>query len=221
MPRAKRGFKARRRRNRVLKWAKGFRGKRKNCHAIANESVQHAWMHMYRSRKVRKRDFRSLWITRLTAAVKAHGLRYSSFIHGVQKAGITLNRKELSELAIHDRAAIDIPSLLAVPDDAPSLAESLKNAGYRTAAVVTPVGRLAGDPEGSAGALRLVAGLRQGPQPGVHHAAPGGRIGVRLGEVQRAAQHAVLRGLRRRPRGRVTVAIDRRRAPAVRPATSL
>ena len=56
MPRAKRGFKARRRRNRLLKHAKGFRGKRKNCHAIANESVQHAWMHMYRSRKVRKRS---------------------------------------------------------------------------------------------------------------------------------------------------------------------
>ena len=60
MPRAKRGFKARRRRNRLLKWAKGFRGKRSKCHAIANESVQHAWLHMYRSRKQRKRDFRAL-----------------------------------------------------------------------------------------------------------------------------------------------------------------
>src|SRR6478736_1605858 len=80
MPRAKRGFKARRRRNRVLKWAKGFRGKRKNCHAIANESVQHAWMHMYRSRKVRKRDFRSLWIQRINAAARALGISYSKLM---------------------------------------------------------------------------------------------------------------------------------------------
>jgi len=77
MPRAKRGFKARRRRNRVLKWAKGFRGKRKNCHAIANESVQHAWMHMYRSRKQRKRDFRGLWIQRINAAARTLGVSYS------------------------------------------------------------------------------------------------------------------------------------------------
>jgi large subunit ribosomal protein L20 len=104
MPRAKRGFKARRRRNRVLKWAKGFRGKRKNCHAIANESVQHAWMHMYRSRKVKKRDFRALWIQRINAAVREHGLTYGRYIDGLAKAGITVDRKVLAEIAVKDAA---------------------------------------------------------------------------------------------------------------------
>ena len=80
MPRAKRGFKARRRRNRLLKWAKGFRGKRSSCHAIANEAVQHAWLHMYRSRKQRKRDFRALWIQRINAAARTLGISYSKLI---------------------------------------------------------------------------------------------------------------------------------------------
>ena len=105
MPRAKRGFKARRRRNRLLKWAKGFRGKRKNCHAIANESVQHAWMHMYRSRKVRKRDFRSLWIQRINAAARTLGISYSKLIGKLGKADVQLNRKMLAEIAISDPVA--------------------------------------------------------------------------------------------------------------------
>ena len=107
MPRAKRGFKARRRRNRVLKWAKGFRGKRKYCHAIANESVQHAWMHMYRSRKVRKRDFRSLWIMRINAAARGVGVSYSKLIGKLSAAGIELNRKMLAEIAISDPVAFE------------------------------------------------------------------------------------------------------------------
>jgi large subunit ribosomal protein L20 len=105
MPRAKRGFKARRRRNRLLKWAKGFRGKRKNCHAIANESVQHAWMHMYRSRKVRKRDFRSLWIQRINAAARAAGISYSKLMGKLGGANVALNRKMLAEIAISDPVA--------------------------------------------------------------------------------------------------------------------
>jgi len=105
MPRAKRGFKARRRRNRVLKWAKGFRGKRKNCHAIANESVQHAWMHMYRSRKVRKRDFRALWIQRINAAAREFDLSYSRLINGLKKAGVDIDRKMLADLAVNQPAA--------------------------------------------------------------------------------------------------------------------
>ena len=107
MPRAKRGFKARRRRNRVLKWAKGFRGKRKNCHAIANESVQHAWMHMYRSRKQRKRDFRNLWIVRINAAAHNLGKSYSKLIGGLGKAEVSLNRKMLAEIAISDPVAFE------------------------------------------------------------------------------------------------------------------
>ena len=105
MPRAKRGFKARRRRNRVLKWAKGFRGKRKNCHAIANESVQHAWMHMYRSRKVRKRDFRALWIQRINAAARNLGISYSKLMGKLNGGKVTLNRKMLAEIAISDPVA--------------------------------------------------------------------------------------------------------------------
>jgi large subunit ribosomal protein L20 len=105
MPRAKRGFKARRRRNRVLKAAKGFRGKRRSCHAIANETLQHAWMHMYRNRKVRKRDFRRLWIVRINAAVRPLGQSYSKLMGGLSKNDIELNRKMLAEIAISDPAA--------------------------------------------------------------------------------------------------------------------
>jgi large subunit ribosomal protein L20 len=105
MPRAKRGFKARRRRNRLLKWAKGFRGKRSKCHAVANESVQHAWLHMYRSRKQRKRDFRALWIQRINAASRTLGISYSKLIGKLGKANVQLNRKMLAEIAISDPVA--------------------------------------------------------------------------------------------------------------------
>jgi len=105
MPRAKRGIKARRRRNRLLKWAKGFRGKRSKCHAIANESVQHAWLHMYDSRKQRKRDFRALWIQRINAAARSHGISYSKLIGKLGAATIQLNRKMLAEIAISDPVA--------------------------------------------------------------------------------------------------------------------
>ena len=105
MPRAKRGFKARRRRNRILKAAKGFRGKRSSCHGIANEAVQHAWMHMYRSRKVRKRDFRSLWIMRINAAARGVGQSYSKLIGKLTAANVQLNRKMLAEIAISDPVA--------------------------------------------------------------------------------------------------------------------
>jgi large subunit ribosomal protein L20 len=105
MPRAKRGYKARRRRNRILKEAKGFRGKRSSCHAIANEAVQHKWLHQYRARKQRKRDFRALWITRINAACRNLGHSYSKMMGSLGKAGIELNRKMLAEIAIADPAA--------------------------------------------------------------------------------------------------------------------
>ncbi len=105
MPRAKRGFKARRRRNRLLKWASGFRGKRSSCHAIANEAVQHAWLHMYRSRKQRKRDFRALWIQRINAASRVLGISYSKLIGKLGTQHIELNRKMLADIAISDPVA--------------------------------------------------------------------------------------------------------------------
>ena len=105
MPRAKRGFKARRRRNRVLKAASGYRGKRHSCHAIAMETLQHAWMHMYRNRKKRKRDFRRLWVQRINAAARPLGQSYSRLIGGLKRNDIELNRKMLAEIAISDPVA--------------------------------------------------------------------------------------------------------------------
>lgn len=105
MPRAKRGYKARRRRNRILKAAKGFRGKRSSCARVATEAVQHAWMHMYRARKERKRNFRRLWIQRINAAARPLGTSYSRLIGALHQSGIQLNRKMLSELAISDPAS--------------------------------------------------------------------------------------------------------------------
>ena len=105
MPRAKRGFKARRRRNRILKAASGFRGGRRRMYRRAVEAVHRAWAFAYRGRKEKKRQMRRLWIVRINAAVRTHGLSYSRFIHGLKTAGVDLNRKQLSELAIHDAGA--------------------------------------------------------------------------------------------------------------------
>lgn len=102
MTRATNGAYTRQRRNRTLKRAKGFRQGRRNLFRQARVTAMRGDAFAFAGRQQKKRLFRSLWITRLTAAVKTHGLRYSAFIHGVQKAGIKLNRKELSELAIHD-----------------------------------------------------------------------------------------------------------------------
>ena len=102
MVRTTSGHAHRQRHNRVLKRAKGFRQGRRNLFRVANESVIRADAFAFFGRQQKKRRFRALWITRLSAAVRALGMRYSTFIHGVQKAGVKLNRKELSELAIHD-----------------------------------------------------------------------------------------------------------------------
>ena len=102
MVRATNGAARKQRHNRVLKRAKGFRQGRRNLYRMAKETTIRAEVFAFSGRAQKKRMFRSLWITRLSAAVAPHGLRYSTFIHGVQKAGIKLNRKELSELAIHD-----------------------------------------------------------------------------------------------------------------------
>lgn len=103
--RVKGGFTTRRRHKRMLKLAKGFKGRRGKCYKLAKRSVQHGLVYAYRDRKVRKRDFRSLWITRINAGVRAHGLSYSKFVRGLKQANIELNRKMLAELAVHDSAA--------------------------------------------------------------------------------------------------------------------
>lgn len=102
--RVKRGFKARRRRKKVLKLAKGYRGCRSKLFRTAADSVDKALMYAYRDRKARKRDFRRLWITRINAATRMHDMSYSKFIHGLKKAGVEIDRKVLAELAISDPA---------------------------------------------------------------------------------------------------------------------
>lgn len=105
MPRARRGFKARQRRNKVLKLAKGFVGGRRKLFRTAVETVQRALAFAYRDRKVKKRDFRKLWIVRINAAARAHDISYSRFIAGIKRAGIELDRKSLADLAATDPAA--------------------------------------------------------------------------------------------------------------------
>ncbi|MDT8421209.1 MAG: 50S ribosomal protein L20 [Desulfuromonadales bacterium] len=104
MPRAKRGFKARRRRNKVLKLAKGYRGARSKLFRSATEAVDRALNYAYRDRRVRKRDFRALWIARINAAARENGISYSRLIHGLKKAEVALDRKIMADLAVNDPA---------------------------------------------------------------------------------------------------------------------
>ena len=105
MPRVTRGFKARRRRNRVLKIAKGFRGGRSRLYKTATEAVDRALVYAYRDRRTKKRDFRRLWITRVNAAARTEGLSYSKLTGQLKKANIELNRKMLAQLPILDPQA--------------------------------------------------------------------------------------------------------------------
>ncbi|WP_394847266.1 50S ribosomal protein L20 [Pendulispora brunnea] len=105
MPRAKRGFKARRRRNRILKHASGFHSARSRLFAYAKEVVMKAWVYAYAHRKRKKRDFRRLWIARINAAARTNGTSYSRLVHGLKSAKVGLDRKVLSDLAITDAAA--------------------------------------------------------------------------------------------------------------------
>lgn len=105
MARTKGGFKTRQRRKRVLARAKGYYGARRKLYAVANETVNRALAYAFSGRKERKRQYRSLWIARINAAVRPLGLSYSRFINGLSKAGIQLDRRALADLAIHDTAA--------------------------------------------------------------------------------------------------------------------
>ena len=100
--RIKRGYKARRRRKKVLKLAKGYRGGRSKLFRTAADAVDKALMYAYRDRRTRKRDYRKLWIARINAGARMNDLSYSKFIHGLKLAGVELDRKVLAELAISD-----------------------------------------------------------------------------------------------------------------------
>ena len=102
MPRVKRGFKARKRRNKVLKAAKGFRGGHSKQFRTASVAVDRAGMYAYRDRRNRKREFRRLWIVRIGAAARENGLSYSKLMGGLKKAGIDLDRKILADMAVRD-----------------------------------------------------------------------------------------------------------------------
>jgi large subunit ribosomal protein L20 len=105
MPRVKRGTKTRRRHKKVLKLAKGNVGGRRRGYRQARETVEKGLAYAYRDRKVRKRDFRSLWIVRINAAARLHGLSYSRLMQGLKKAGVDLDRKVLADLAVRDPGA--------------------------------------------------------------------------------------------------------------------
>ena len=105
MARIKGAMMTRKRRNKVLKAAKGYWGAKSKHFKMAKQAVMKSGMYAYIGRKQKKRDFRRLWITRISAACKANGINYSTFMNGLKKAGITLNRKMLSEIAIADPAA--------------------------------------------------------------------------------------------------------------------
>ena len=105
MARVKGAMMTRKRRNKVMKLAKGYWGDKSKHFRIANEAVMKSLTYAYVGRKLKKRDFRSLWITRISAAAKMNGMNYSTFMHGLKVAGIEINRKMLAELAVNDAAA--------------------------------------------------------------------------------------------------------------------
>ena len=116
MARVKRGVTAKKRHKKILKLSKGYYGAKSKLYRTANQAVTKSLTYAYIGRKQRKRDFRKLWITRINAATRMHGMSYSKFMGGLKKANINLNRKVLSELAIHN------------PDDFAKLVETAKNA---------------------------------------------------------------------------------------------
>jgi large subunit ribosomal protein L20 len=105
MPRVKRGVTARARHKKVIDQAKGYRGRRGNVYRIAKEAVMKAGQYAYRDRRQRKRQFRTLWIARINAAVREQGLSYSAFMNGLKRAAIDIDRKVLADLAVFDKAA--------------------------------------------------------------------------------------------------------------------
>jgi large subunit ribosomal protein L20 len=107
MARIKRGVHGLKHRRKVMKLVKGFRAARRRNYRVANEALLHSLSYAFRDRRVRKRDFRSLWITRINAAARREGLSYSRLMAGLKKSGINVNRKALADLAVHDTVAFN------------------------------------------------------------------------------------------------------------------
>ena len=105
MARVKGAMMTRKRRNKILKLAKGYWGAKSKHYKMANEQVMKSLQYAYVGRRLKKRDFRQLWIARINAACKMNGMNYSTFMNGLKKAGVVINRKMLAELAVNDKAA--------------------------------------------------------------------------------------------------------------------
>jgi len=105
MARVTGGMTTRRRHKKILKLAKGYRGGKSKLFRVANQAVMKSLVYAYKGRRLKKRDFRRLWITRISAAAKMNGMNYSTLMHGLKLSGITMNRKMLSEIAVYDAAA--------------------------------------------------------------------------------------------------------------------
>ena len=105
MPRVKRGVTARARHKKVFKQTKGFRGRRKNVYRVAKQALMKAGQYSYRDRRAKKREFRALWIARINAAAREHGMSYSRFMNGLKKAAIAVDRKVLADIAVLDKPA--------------------------------------------------------------------------------------------------------------------
>ena len=108
MARVKRGVTAHARHKKVLKFAKGFRGRTSKCFRVAVERVEKSWLYSYRDRRNKKRDFRALWIQRINAAVRSNGMKYSTFINGLNKANVVVDRKVLSKLAMENPSVFSL-----------------------------------------------------------------------------------------------------------------
>ena len=137
MPRIKGGVTAHKRHKKILKLAKGYRGKRKNVFKLAKNAVMKAGMNAYRDRRLKKRTMHQLWILRINAACREHEMKYSRFIYGLELAGILINRKMLSELAIHEpdvfKEIVDMAKATLPPEgQAPDLNELKKKFGKIT-----------------------------------------------------------------------------------------
>ena len=105
MARVKGAMMTRKRRNKILKMAKGYWGAKSKHFKMANQAVMKSLTYAYTGRRLKKRDFRQLWITRISAACKSNGMNYSTFMHGLKLAGVEINRKMLAEMAVNDKAA--------------------------------------------------------------------------------------------------------------------
>jgi large subunit ribosomal protein L20 len=123
MPRATSGATTHRRHKKMLKMAKGYWGARRRAYKLAQITVLRGLKYAYRDRRVRKRDFRQLWIARINAAARLHGLSYSTFMHGLKLAQIELDRKTLAELAVHDPEAFGQIAAVAKAQQSPVSAQ--------------------------------------------------------------------------------------------------